>query len=181
METKQLSFRKASEIETETIKRHIKSYFGDSALSSLFQKILWVKEGKIREVYIMFSESAKTAEKITVEIYSAGIPIGSFHGDRFELEIEGATLISPYTDKEIQIKTDQFLYGKPIFTENVIKYCEFKRGDYLIVRGKKNLLYGIGKAKINSNEIPLAQPNTILIKEARKKRKDRGWYLREGD
>ena len=100
----------------------------------------------------------------------------------FQLEIEGSYVLASYINKAIHIKTEQFLFGKPIVVENVDKIDgNFQKGNLLLVYGKRNLHYGIGQAEISSEELLSSKPNTIIIKGIKNKPFDRGWYLREGD
>lgn len=176
------TFRRATNIEESLVKNHIRVEFGNKATQIFFQKKLWIKDGKIIEVFLVHESLNDVMEEINENIYFAGIPIGSLWKNEFQLEIEGSLLILPYTEKIIKVKTNQFLYGKNIFVENIelIKF-NFNKGDYLIIIGKNSLHFGIGKAEIGSEEIGNVPSNTILIKGLKNKPLDRGWYLRKGN
>ena len=175
-------FRKATKIEVKLIKNHITGNFGENTNQIFTHKYLWIKEGKIKEVFLVSSDLNKILEKITEKSYSAGISIGSIWDDEFQLEIEGSFLILPYTDCKIKVKTSQYLYGKSIFVENVESTTvNFNKDDQLIILGANNLHYGIGKAQISKREMINAKANTILIKGFQHKPFDRGWYLRRGN
>ncbi len=182
MITNKLKFREANSKEEEQIFGFIKNQFGLRSLHALAQLDLWIREGKIKEAYAVPKKSNQILRKIKKEIYVTGIPLGSFSDAKFQLEIEGAALIAPLTEKTLRVKTNQFLYGKPIFVSNVESfYSEFKKNDFLIIIGENNLHYGIGQAKIDSSELNNADPNTVLISGYKRKPMDRGWYLRGGN
>ena len=182
MSSEEIVFKKASNSEIEMIRNQVSSNFGSETLVIFNQKQLWIKEGRVNEVYLVSDNLSTIVHNMSQKIVSAGIPIGSLLENTFQLEIEGSYLILPFTNKKIKVKTNQFLYGKPIFVENVVSLTDdFKRGEMLIVLGKNDLHYGIGKAEIDSSEIKETQPNTIIVKGLRNKRQDRGWYLRKGN
>lgn len=182
MIAKNLKFRKANRKEEELICSFINNQFGFRSLIALEDLNLWIREGKIKEAYAVPKESNQILCKIKKDIYVAGIPLGSFSDVGFQLEIEGAVLIAPLTEKKLCVKTNQFLYGKPIFVSNIksIK-TDFEKGDFLVIIGENNLHYGIGRAKIDSSEIDNVEPNTVLISGYKRKPMDRGWYLRKGN
>ncbi|NPD87938.1 MAG: hypothetical protein HGN29_04400 [Asgard group archaeon] len=180
MREKQLKFRRASLEEEEQIFRFIKNQFGALSLSALENLILWIREGKVKEVYAVPLEVSEMLRRIEEDIYTAGIPLGSFSDKGFLLEIEGATLVLPLTKKILSVKTRQFLYGKPIFVTNIEKIeSDFNKNDYLIVIGENDLHYGIGRAKIDSSELDHVKSSSVIISEYKRKPMDRGWYLRE--
>lgn len=175
-------FRKATDEEEVLVKKTIDSFLEKECLNPLDNYHLWTKKGKIIEIYAVPKETSKLLQDINKPIYSSGIPLGSIFQNKFHLEIEGAYLIMPFTDKIIEIKTEQFLYGKPIFVENVSSFeSSFEKGDSLIVLGRNKLHYGIGISRINSKDIQDAKINSIVIKESEQKPRDRGWYLRHGN
>ena len=182
MTSTEFLFRKASNIERETICEQISKNFGSKSLDMLNQKQLWIKEGKILEVFLVPDSISGYLEKLPAKIYSAGTPIGSLWGETFQIEIEGAYLLKKHTNKVIKIKTNQFLYGKPIFKENIEEILgEFDRDDFLVIMGQNDLHFGVGKAQIQSTIIEETPPNTIIVKGYRNKPFDRGWYLRKGN
>ena len=182
MSEKKPRFRKANPEEEELVFNFIRNQFGLSAVTALKNLNLWIRDGKIKEVYAVPMKPNEMLSLIEEEIYVAGTPLGSFSNVGFQLEIEGAALILPLTEKLLHVKTNQFLYGKPIFVSNIKSFeVDFKKDDYLIIIGENNLHYGIGQAKINSSELDNVKPNTILINEYERKPMDRGWYLREGN
>ncbi len=182
MENNDFVFRKSSAMEETLVLNHLKEMFGSKTIQSLSNGNLWIKEGKIKEVFLIPEEQEKIILKLSGEIYYAGTPIGSIVENEFQLEIEGSSLILPFTNNKIKIKTSQFLYGKHIFVENLESYSyNFDKGDYLIILGKNNLHYGIGKAEIGAKDIDKAKQNTILVKGLKDKPLDRGWYLRRGN
>ena len=175
-------FRKSSAMEEALVLNHLKEMFGSKTIQSLSNGSLWIKEGKVKEVFLIPEEQEKIILKLSVKVYYAGTPIGSIIENEFQLEIEGSSLILPFTNNVIKIKTSQFLYGKPIFVENLESYSyNFEKGDYLVILGKNNLHYGVGKTEIGANEIDKAKPNTILVKGLKDAPLDRGWYLRGGN
>ena len=176
------AFRKST-IEEEILVKKTFNYFLDKkSISPLDIYHLWTKEVKIKEIYAVPEETNKLLQKMDKPIYSSGIPLGSISQNKFQLEIEGAHLIMPFTNKIIEIKTEQFLYGKPIFVENIVNFeTSFKEGDLLIIVGRNKLHYGIGVSRISSKNIQSTKRNAILIKEFEKKPRDRGWYLRYGN
>ena len=180
MTKRKVRLRRAVLEEEELVSNFIKNQFGLLALSALENLQLWIREGKVKEVYAVSLEMSDILGSIELDIYSAGIPLGIFSDSTFHLEIEGAALILPFTKKILYVKTKQFLYGKPIFVANVEKIKSgFKKDDFLIIIGEKNLHYGIGRAKIDSSELELVEPNSVLITGYKRKPMDRGWYLRE--
>jgi ribosome biogenesis protein Nip4 len=182
MITKNLKFRKANHKEEELILSFIKNQFGFRSLLALVDLELWIREGKIKEAYAVPKKIIQLLRKIKKEVYVAGIPLGSFSDVGFQLEIEGAALILPFTEKILNVKTNQFLYGKPIFVSNIKSFItEFKKDDFLIIMGENNLHYGIGRAKIDSSNLNSFNSNSVIISEYKRKPMDRGWYLREGN
>ncbi|MHA1303696.1 MAG: PUA domain-containing protein [Candidatus Heimdallarchaeaceae archaeon] len=186
MKKEKLFFRKANESETQLIHDFIETQFGLTALKFIKSKDLWIKEGKIKEVFIVNKELNTVLDTLIKQsfydtIYFAGTPIGSLKGDEFQLEMEGGYLLKQYTKKRIKIKTQQFLYGKHIFAANIVSISEpFERGDWVIVQGKNNLHFGVGKALFSSVSISRCDPNCVIIEGHRKRPLDRGWYLRFG-
>jgi len=175
-------FRKATNKEERLVKEIFDYFLKESSSNPLNDYYLWSKEGKIIEVYAVPKETNRLLQKINRTIYFSGIPLGSISQNKFHLEIEGANIVLPFTDKIIEIKTEQFLYGKPIFVENIKRYeSSFEKGDLLIIVGRNKLHYGIGISKISSKSIQDAKPNSIIIRESELKPRDRGWYLRHGN
>ena len=182
MSQKNPIIRKATSDEINFIKDYVEEYFGVEAKNYLQRFNFWIKQGKVSEIFALDKNIEKIVEKIPIKIYSAGIPIGSLWGRKFQLEVEGSALLLNSTNKKISVKTDQFLYGKHIFVENIeLIESDFSKGDVVLVVGRNSLHYGIGKVEISSEEIKNASTNTILIKGLRNKPLDRGWYLRKGN
>ncbi len=182
MNSKTVNFRKTTKMEEEIVRREIEEQFGKEGLDSLQNRLLWIKDGKIKEVCALRPNIEKIAETISHNLYFAGIPIGSIKKDKFNLEIEGSALISLKSKKIIHIKTDQFLYGKSIFTDNVLRFDEvFKKGELIIIKGRNNVHYGVGETRISSEELQNAPSNTVMIEGSINTPKDRGWYLRRGN
>ena len=180
MTEKQLSFRRAYPEEEKNVFSFIENQFGSLSLNSLENRILWIREGKLKEAYAVPQKVSEVLEKIEHDVYSAGTPLGTFLDTEFLIEIEGAALILPLTKKILRVKTNQFLYGKPIFIANIKSIeSDFKKDDFLIITGENNLHYGIGRVKIDSSELETAKPSSVLISEYKRKPMDRGWYLRE--
>lgn len=181
MSKEKIIFRRVEESELKIIQENILGNFGEKALQEINHQHIWIREGKIKEVFTLHNQANKLAILLEENLYSAGTPIGSIWNEEFQLEIEGAFLISSLTEKKLTVKTDQFLYGKPIFKENIEQLKEpFNANDLVIVLGKNSLHYGIGKTEIDSNKIEDSAPNTIVIKGYPNKPLDRGWYLRKG-
>ncbi|MCG3225776.1 MAG: hypothetical protein H7645_02570 [Candidatus Heimdallarchaeota archaeon] len=177
---KQLSFRRASPEEEKNVYRFIENQFGSLSLNALEKQILWIREGKLKEVYAVPQKVSELLDKVEHDVYAAGTPLGTFSDTEFLLEIEGAALILPLTKRILHVKTNQFLYGKPIFITNIKNIeSDFKKDDFLIITGENNLHYGIGRAKIDSSELDCSKPSCVLISEYKRKPMDRGWYLRE--
>ncbi len=175
-------FRCVSEGEEKIILSSLCESFGESVLDALDKYQFWLKEGKIKEVFAVPQKDTHILERISQNVYSAGIPFGSIWNSEFQLEIEGASLLSSFINNVIHIKTDQFLFGKPIFIENIEKIdADFQKGDLLLIYGKKGLHYGIGKAVLDSVKILTSKSNTVVIRGYKNKPFDRGWYLREGN
>lgn len=176
-------FRKITEEEEALVTTTILSSFGERSLYAFEDSDFWIKEGKVKEVFaVPQSSSNLISETFGSEVYSAGIAVGSIWTNSFQIEIEGAKMISKYTSKKIIVKTDQFLYGKPIFKENILKYNDpFDKNDSIIIFGKNNLFYGIGEAQVSSDELKSLNQNTVVIKGSRTKPFDVGWYLRGGN
>ena len=144
MTEKQPIFRSISKEEKKIILSSLGESFGESVLDALDKYQFWMKEGKIKEVFVVPQKDTHILEIISQNVYSAGIPFGSIWNSEFQLEIEGASLLSSFVNKVIHIKTDQFLFGKPIFIENIEKIeDEFQKDDLLLIYGKKGLHYGI--------------------------------------
>ncbi|MBY8999981.1 MAG: hypothetical protein KGD64_03620 [Candidatus Heimdallarchaeota archaeon] len=182
MKNEKIAFRKASEDEVNIIVKHIEKYFGEKAVGSLQNRCLWIKDGNIREVYALHTSIERVVESIPHGAYSAGILVGSLIKDNFQLEIEGSLLIRSVTKKVLHIKTDQFLYGKSIFAENIVDFdSAFQKGDLLIIAGRNNIHYGIGEVNLSSDELSKAPSNTVAISGNKNIPRDRGWYLRKGN
>lgn len=182
MSNKTVNFRKTTKAEEEIVRREIEEQFGKEGLDSLQNRLLWIRDGKIKEVCALRPNIERIAETISHNLYFAGISIGSIKNDKFHLEIEGSALISLKSKKVIHIRTDQFLYGKSIFTDNVLRFDEaFKKEDLIIIKGRNNIHYGVGKTRISSEELENAPPNTVIIEGSKNTPKDRGWYLRRGN
>ncbi|MHA1668788.1 MAG: NIP7 pre-PUA domain-containing protein [Candidatus Heimdallarchaeaceae archaeon] len=175
-------FRKTTKEEEKFILHSIEKDFGASSISPFARLELWIKEGIVREIFAVNKEISDFLKKLQTNIYFAGIPIGSLFNEKFFLEIEGAKLINSFTKNKVYVKTEQFLYGKPIFIENIVKSeYSFQKGDTVLIYGKNNLHYGLGKVNINYEDLTTSQANTILIKGNKNRPFDRGWYLRKGN
>ncbi|MHA1201203.1 MAG: NIP7 pre-PUA domain-containing protein [Candidatus Heimdallarchaeaceae archaeon] len=177
-----VNFRKATKTEEEIVRREIDNHFGQEGLDSLQNRFLWIKDGKIKEVCALLPNIEAIAKIIPHNLYFAGIPIGSIKNNKFHLEIEGSALIRLTSKKVIHVKTDQFLYGKSIFTDNVLRFDEaFQNGDLVIIEGRNNVHYGVGETCISSEELKSAPSNTVIIRGSKNTPRDRGWYLRKGN
>jgi ribosome biogenesis protein Nip4 len=176
-------FRIITEEEKQIVIEAIRVDFDTESLEALQGYSIWIKEGKIKEVFAVPQSSSDLILKTkNIEVHSAGVPIGSIWSDKFQLEIEGAKMFSRFAIKRIFVETDQFLYGKPIFKENVSGFKEaFEKNDPILVIGKNNLFYGIGRAEVNSSEFESLRSNTIIIRGSGRKPLDVGWYLRAGN
>jgi len=182
MSKKTNDFRKATKKEEEIVRREIEKHFGQEGLESLQNRFLWVRDGKIKEVCALRPNIEKIAKTISHNLYFAGIPIGSIKNNKFHLEIEGSALIRLTSKKVVHVKTDQFLYGKSIFAVNILRFDKvFQKGDLVIIEGRNNVHYGVGKASIGSKELQNAPSNTVIIKGSKNSPMDRGWYLRKGN
>jgi ribosome biogenesis protein Nip4 len=174
-------FRKATKEEEILVKETFDYFLDKESTDPLDNYHLWTKEGKIKEIYAVPEETNRLLQNMNKTIYSSGTPLGSIFQNEFQLEIEGAYLIMPFTSKVIKTKTEQFLYGKPIFVENIESFkTNFEEGDLLIIEGRNKLHYGVGVSRISSKSISNAKSNSIIIKESEHKPRDRGWYLRHG-
>ncbi len=152
-----------------------------SSLGSIVHMDLWIKEGKVKEVFLVPSDLSELISSYSLIVYSAGISIGIIKDDIFHLEIEGAKYFDYLLTKKIHVKTQQFLYGRSIFVANVFDFTSpFKKGDIVSVYGNDGLHYGVGETLLSSNELNHAKPNDILIKGKKNTPFDRGWYLRKG-
>lgn len=177
-----INFRKATKKEEEIVRKEIDKHFGQVGLDSLQNRFLWIKDGKIKEVCALHPNIEAIVETISHNLYFAGIPIGSIKNNKFQLEIEGSALIRLTSKKVLHVKTDQFLYGKSIFTDNVLQFDEaFQSGDLVIIEGRNNVHYGVGETSISSEELKSAPSNTVIIKGSKNIPRDRGWYLRKGN
>ncbi len=173
-------FQQSDEKEKEIIYSFFEKYFGKASLKELEKWFLWIKKGKTKEVFVVDKKVNQILSVLSLKVFSAGIPLGSIWDNKFQLEVEGSSLMKDFTSKIVQIKTDQFLYGKPIFTSNVKKtFGEFKKNDIVIVIGKDGLHYGVGKAQISSRNLIEVESNTVFIKGYEQKPFDRGYYLRK--
>ena len=182
MSHKAINFRKATKTEEEIVRREIEKHFGQEGVESLQNRSLWIKDGKIKEVCALRPNVEKIAKTISHNLYFAGIPIGSIKNNKFHLEIEGSAVIRLTSKKVIHVKTDQFLYGKSIFTANILRFDEsFQKGDLVIIVGRNNVHYGVGETSISSEEFQNTSSNTVIIRGSKNTPRDRGWYLRKGN
>jgi len=178
---REIRFRDANSNEKSTIHHFFRKNFGIKALQPFKDMEFFVKEGKVIEVYAVPKNNANIIHKMPINVYSAGIPLGTIVKGEFQLEIEGGLVVLPFTDKIIEVKTDQYLYGKNIYIENVKKvYGNFEKGDTVIILGKNGLHYGVGIALYSSWDFVSLKPNTVIIRGKVSKPFDRGWYLRKG-
>ena len=186
--SKNTVFRKITKKEKQEILSFLSKNFGDSSLEPFTSLEMWIKEGKIKEVFALNQEVSRLVETLSYPVDFSGTPIGSYENGSFVLEIEGAKLVLPFTDRILKIKTEQFLYGKPIFMSNITSIPEdCEKQDWIIVIGEDSLKhenhlhYGIGKTEISYKEyIKEVNRNTIVIRGNKNKPFDRGWYLRKG-
>lgn len=175
-------FREATYEERLLVKKTFDYFCNEHLLKPLEGYQLWVRDGKIVEIYGVPNHTNDLLKNITTPIYSSGIPLGIISQEKFHLEIEGALLILPSTDKVVEIKTDQFLYGKPIYAENIVETSYiFEKEELVIIIGRNGLHYGLGRTLISFNELNKSEPNTIVIKGYKNLPRDRGWYLRKGN
>ncbi len=176
-----MSFRRAHDEEIRIIKDFLTTEFNETCLDAFCGYDFWLKDGKIMEVFAIPCQLSNFILFNNLSIYFAGIPVGSIKRNKFQLEIEGGTFLRPYISKKIFVKTDQYLYGKTIHKSNIAKIeGEFARNDVVIIIGKNNLDYGVGRVRVDSSKINSLPSNYAIITGKRHVPLDRGWYLRRG-
>ncbi len=181
-----MRFREILEKEEKIVYMLVEAQFGINALAFLKNFNLWVKEeGRLLHIFALNNGIAHLLLSIEEScafnnLCFSGIPIGTINNEKFEIEVEGALLLQEYIPKRIIVKTQQFLYGKPIYAANIVSFSKpFEIGDYVNIYGHNSLHYGVGKALISSATLD-KDPNRIVIRGFLKKPLDRGYYLRYG-
>jgi len=101
---------------------------------------------KIGKKYFYISKEIKELkDKIPLETYSAGLPIGELKNNKFMPSIALLDILANYTDKKIIVNKKGetvFLYGKEVFPENFEK-CNVKEGICLVLNANNEVLgYG---------------------------------------
>ncbi|MEE8358468.1 MAG: PUA domain-containing protein [Candidatus Hydrothermarchaeales archaeon] len=134
-------------------------------------KTILVGEGKRKEVFITNKATNKQLNRMQGMPYFAGLYIGDIKGKKFLLGLEGANIISKYSNKKVVVdkKAEQLvLYGRDIFSKSVRHlYKEADVGDRILIVNENNECLGIGA--LDKGE--------VLVENIM----DRGWYLRKGE
>jgi ribosome biogenesis protein Nip4 len=164
-----MKFRSLYPDEREIVRKVSKDY-GLNVDTALKGKKLMTVTGGRREVFITNRQTAKLAEKIKKEPYTIGLFIGEIKRRRFDLGLEGATLIAPLAKKKVMVdeKAEQLvLYGRDVLSKSVIKGKELKAGDKCLIVNHHGEAIALGRVK----------KDKIFVENL----KDRGWYLRKGE
>ncbi len=165
-----ITFRPINNEEKEVLKTLGEEFEVD--IEQVFRdKTILVGEGKRKEVFITNKATNKQLNYMQRMPYFAGLYIGDIKGKKFLLGLEGANIISKYSNKKVVVdqKTEQLvLYGRDIFSKSARHlYKEADVGDRILIVNENNECLGIGV--LNKGE--------VLVKNIM----DRGWYLRKGE
>lgn len=145
--------------------------FGVNINKAFKNKSILVGHGKRKEVFITNRSTSNTLDIIEKEPYFTGLYIGDIKGNRFLLGLEGASIISSYSDKKIIVdkKTEQLvLYGRDIFSKSAHGLPKnVQVNEKILIMNEYDECIGVG----------IVEKGDILIKNI----SDRGWYLRKGE
>jgi len=140
----EIIFRPANENEVYLIHSFLQENFDARPIEKIKNFDLWIKEGKVKDVFVVNKQLSHILHNLPISANFAGTALGVIQKGVFILEIEGSFFLRSSITKCIHVKTDQFLYGKPIFASNISTMTSFEKGDWVIIMGANNLHYGIG-------------------------------------
>ncbi|MGH9933902.1 MAG: PUA domain-containing protein [Nitrososphaerales archaeon] len=137
-------------------------------------KNLLVKEGKIREIFLM-TEDAK-ALTLRKGPHLVGIKLGEIR-KQVSIDLEGAQIFAQNTSKKKVVVTDEaealVLYGRDVFGQSIIKHTnDFDENEVILITNKQGDAIGIGRTRYSADKIRNKGVTVTNIA-------DRGWYLRE--
>ncbi|MGH9876454.1 MAG: PUA domain-containing protein [Nitrososphaerales archaeon] len=137
-------------------------------------KNLLVKEGKIREIFLM-TEDAK-ALTLRKDPHLVGIKLGEIR-KQVSIDLEGAQIFAQNTSKKKVVVTDEaealVLYGRDVFGQSIIKHTnDFDENEVILITNKQGDAIGIGRTRYSADKIRNKGVTVTNIA-------DRGWYLRE--
>ena len=137
-------------------------------------KNLLIREGKVREIFMMTSDAKTLALK--KDPYLVGIKLGEMR-KQVSLDLEGAQIFAQNTTKKKIVVTEQaealVLYGRDVFGQSIIKHTnDFDENDVVLITNRYGDAIGIGRARYNADKI---QNTGVAVTNIA----DRGWYLRE--
>jgi ribosome biogenesis protein Nip4 len=120
-----------------------------------------------REVSVVGNDAFKTLEAMKHDPYSAGLRIGKIKKEKFDLALEGASIIAPHSRKTVEVNKRQeqvILYGKDVRSKSAIKAGGLAEGDRCLLINKHGENIATG----------------IMERDKIKNIRDRGHYLRSG-
>ena len=137
-------------------------------------KNLLIKEGKIREIFLMTKDAKALA--LRKDPHLGGIKLGEMR-KQVSLDLEGAQIFAQNTSKKKIVVTEQaealVLYGRDVFGRSIIRHTnDFDENEVVLITNKHGDAIGIGRTRYNSDKI---QNQGVTVTNIA----DRGWYLRE--
>ena len=150
-------------------------FFGKWDLFDYFKdKNLLVREGKVREIFIMTDGAKELVLK--KDPYLVGIKLGELR-KHVSLGLEGAQIFAENASKKKIVVTDQaealVLYGRDVFGQSIIKHTnDFGENEIVLITSRYGDAIGIGRTRYRADKI---QKQGVTVTNVA----DRGWYLRE--
>jgi len=138
------------------------------------EKNLLVREGKVREIFMMTDDAKDLALK--KDPYLAGTKLYELR-KHVSLALEGAHIFAENTSKKKIVVTDQaealVLYGRDVFGQSIIEHTnDFEENEIVLITNSYGDAIGIGRTRYHSDRI---QRQGVTVTNIA----DRGWYLRK--
>ncbi|WXG45453.1 MAG: hypothetical protein WED05_01840 [Candidatus Atabeyarchaeum deiterrae] len=178
-----IEFRIATAEEKRTIMKRIDDLFGkDVASKTIGSMEVIMANGKRVELFLVpqkvLSIFKKTEGKHNP--YCLGVYVGDLVNNEFLPSIEGATLISPHTNRKMRVsmKGEQtILYGRDV-KRSFVKEAPYDahKGERVVITNVLDETIALGKMSIDRSKFNGVSKQTLVAENII----DRGWYLREG-
>lgn len=137
-------------------------------------KNLLIRDGKVREVFMMTDATKRFALKKTP--YLVGIKLCELR-KHVSLSLEGAYILAKNTNKKKIMVTEQaevlVLYGRDVFGQSIVRHTnDFEENEIVMITNEHGDAIGIGRTRYSADKIQMKGVTVTNIT-------DRGWYLRE--
>jgi|Deesub1362B_J571_1020462.scaffolds.fasta_scaffold00058_19 60S ribosome subunit biogenesis protein NIP7 len=131
----------------------------------------------LREREVLLIPSRLTDTALSLKPYFCGVKIGDLSSRRFHISLEGAYLISKFSNRKkvfVNEKAEMLvLYGRDVFGTSVIDSTkDIRENDEVMICNSLGEAIAIGRARVSWDRI---KEDRVVVTNLR----DRGWYTRE--